>query len=529
MKYPRRLVLTVLAVLMVPGLAAAQRLFTGQTAGGAFYQIAAPVEWQPGDSLVIWNHGFDLNPPGPEPDLGPLAALQLGEGYAVAASSYSLNGWALFQTLTDLRQLYQAFVDELGTPGEVIVYGASLGGIVTAQALEGGGLGNVVGAMPICGALGGSRIWNGALDLRLLYDHVCGDVPGAAIPGGAQGLPFPPDPAFDATALGLAVNACTGVVLPPAARSAEQQARLDELLALTALPENFLLVDMGFATFAMADLNYDPRKLAGGQALGNADVDYGDAAVNAGIERVAADPAVLDRFLDFFTPAGRVGDVKIVSIHTDKDGLVLLENESEYAAVVPRRQFTLGVVVEDVPSHCGFTEGEIVAAWESLRGWVAGLPQPDAQALQDACEGLVAGGLVAGPCRIDPGFAVADLNDRVRPRAACAETATSTCLNEGRFQVEVAWEDFDGNAGPGIVTPLRTDDTGSFYFFGPQNVELMVKALDGRQNNGNFWIFYGSLTNVAFELTVTDSETGLTKTYENGSGEFASAGDTAAF
>jgi hypothetical protein len=34
---------------------------------------------------------------------------------------------------------------------------------------------------------------------------------------------------------------------------------------------------------------------------------------------------------------------------------------------------------------------------------------------------------------------------------------------------------------------------------------------------------------VAFELTVTDSETGLTKTYENGSGEFASAGDTAAF
>lgn len=535
MEYPRKsiprksIVLTILCVLMVSGLAAAQTTLTGQTAGGAYYQIAVPDGWQPGGSLVIWNHGFDLGAPGPNPDLGPLADLQLAEGYAVAASSFSLNGWAVFQTLTDNQRLYQTFVDEFGTPGEVLLNGASLGGIVTAQALEGGGLGNVVGALPICGALGGSRIWNGALDLRLLYDYVCGDVIGAAIPGGAQGLPFPPDPAFDATALGLAVNACTGVVVPPSLRTAEQQARLDELLALTGLPENFLLVDMGFATFAMADLTYDPRKLGGGQALGNADVDYGDAGVNAGIERETPDPAALDRLLDYFSPTGRVGDAKIVSIHTDKDGLVLIENESEYAAVVPRRQFTLGVVVEDTPTHCGFTEGEVVAAWESLRGWVAGLPQPDAQDLQDTCEALVAGGLAEGPCRIDPGFAVSDLNDRVRPRAACNETATSMCLNDGRFQVEVEWTDFSGNTGPGRVTPLRTADTGAFYFFNPDNVELMVKALDGRPTNGNFWVFYGSLTNVAFELTVTDSETGQQKTYENDSGEFASAGDTNAF
>lgn len=241
-----RRVLTVLILLILaPALALAQTVLTGQTASGAFYQIAVPDGWEPANGLVIWNHGFDLGQPGPEPDLGPLAAVQLAEGYAVAASSYSLNGWALFKTLEDNQQLYQAFTDQVGVPDQVLLNGASLGGIVTAQAIEGGGLGNVVGAMPICGALGGSRIWNGAFDLRLLYDYVCKDVPGAHIPGGPGGLPAPPDPNFDNNAMALAVNACTGILAPPDLRTPEQADNLDRLLKLSGLPENFLLTDMG--------------------------------------------------------------------------------------------------------------------------------------------------------------------------------------------------------------------------------------------------------------------------------------------
>ena len=55
--------------------------------------------------LVINNHGFDFNPPAPNPGLGPLAALQLSEGYAVAASSYSNCCWTLFSTQKDLNRL----------------------------------------------------------------------------------------------------------------------------------------------------------------------------------------------------------------------------------------------------------------------------------------------------------------------------------------------------------------------------------------------------------------------------------------
>ncbi len=519
--------LTALSLALVPALAGAQTELTGQTAGGAYYKILVPDGWQPANGLVIWNHGFSLNPIGPVTDLGPLVDLQLAEGYAVAASSFSLTGWAVFESHLDNQQMIQAFEAEYGTPDHVLVTGASAGGIATARDVEAGLVPNVVGAMPICGAVAGSRFWDAAVDLRLLYDLICGDVPGAAIPGGAGGLQFPPDPAFDTNALGAAINACFGLPFEP---TPEQAARLGQLLAVTGMPVEFVGTDMGFVTFGLADLVYDPRKNAGYPALDNANVDYGDATINDGIERVMPDPDARRRFLGNYTPSGKVGDVKIVSIHTDKDGLVIVENQSEYASVVPAGNLTTGIIVEDTPSHCGFTPAETAAAWETLRGWVAGLPQPTVQNLQDTCDGLVLGGLAAGPCRYDPDFMVPDLNDRVRLRDVCTPDANTLCLGDGgRFRTTVTWEDFTGGTDVGKTAVIATADTGSFWFFNQENIELVVKVLDGRQNNGRMWIFFGSLTNVEFELTVTDTEASLVKVYNNPLHNFASVGDTEAF
>lgn len=517
-----------LALFLCASAASAQTQLTGKTDSGAYYNIQVPAGWEAADGLVIWNHGFDLGPIEPEPDLGPLADVQLNEGYAVAASSYSLSGWAVFQTIEDNQQMVKVFEAAFETPDQVFVYGASLGGLVTAQAIENGNLGNVVGAMPICGALAGSRLWDGGVDLRLIYDVICSDVPGAAIQGGAAGLPFPPDPSFDQNAMITAVNVCTGVAQPPATRTTEQQANLSRILEVTQLPENFLLTVMGFTTFGLADLTYDPAKLGGGMGVDNSHVDYGDAQIDATIERVTADPTVRRHFLDNYTPSGQVGQVKIVSLHTDKDGLVLVENESEYASIVPADNLTVGIVVEDVPSHCGFTDAEVVASWETLRGWVAGLPQPSPADMQATCLGIEAGGLATGPCRIDPDFVIPDLDGRVRKRETCVAGPTTHCLNDGRFRVEVDWTDFKGRTGAGQTT-FATGDSGAFWFFDPDNIELTIKALDGRQFNQRFWVFYGSLTNVNFELTVTDTESGLQKVYTNPQGTFASVGDTSAF
>ena len=529
MKSNRFSILVAALLLILPCAAFGQVTETlGQADNGSYYRFQVPDGWEPSDGLVIWNHGFSLSPLSESPDLGPLVDIQLAEGYAVAASSYSQIGWALFQVVEDLEQMVDAFEDKYGEPDYVLVTGGSLGGIVTARAIEDADIGNVAGALPVCGAVAGSRVWNAAFDLRLLYDYLCGDVPGAAIPGGSTGLAFPLDPNFNELALGFAMEACFGLIAGDA-RSDEQQTRLDTMLDVANLPDtNFLAIDMGFATFGMADLFFDPAKLGGAQALGNAGVDYGNADVNAGIERVTADPDAAEFFYENYTPHGQVGDTKIVSIHTDKDGLVLVENESDYAAKVPASNLTVGVVVEETPSHCAFSDAEVVSAWESLRAWVGGAPQPSAGDLQATCQALEIGGLADGPCRIDPTYQVADLSDRVFPRESCTQGGDTLCLNEGRFKVTVNWEDFNGGTGVGTILP-QTDDTGAFWFFTDSNLELMVKVLDGRAENGKFWVFYGSLTNVAFELTVTDTATGLSKTYENPLGNFGSAGDTDAF
>ncbi|MEA2559294.1 MAG: hypothetical protein QOH06_798 [Acidobacteriota bacterium] len=110
----------------------------------------------------------------------------------------------------------------------------------------------------------------------------------------------------------------------------------------------------------------------------------------------------------------------------------------------------------------------------------------------------------------------------------CEPGPAKLCLQGGRFQVEVAWTDFEGNNGVGQTLPL-TNETGGFWFFDSGNVELVAKVLDGRGSNGKFWVFVASLTSVEFTLTVTDTETGKQKVYHNPLGHMASFADTDAF
>jgi len=98
-----------------------------------------------------------------------------------------------------------------------------------------------------------------------------------------------------------------------------------------------------------------------------------------------------------------------------------------------------------------------------------------------------------------------------------------------RFRVTVEWHDASsGDRGMGFPGP-RTADAGSFWFFEPDNLELIVKIVDGRTFNGHFWFFYGALTHVGYQITVTDLVTGKKRRYENPPGRLASFADTRAF
>ena len=110
---------------------------------------------------------------------------------------------------------------------------------------------------------------------------------------------------------------------------------------------------------------------------------------------------------------------------------------------------------------------------------------------------------------------------------SCQPSDTALCLNGGRFRVEADWLLPTGR-GVGHAVAL-TGDTGYFWFFAPANVEVVLKVLDGRGVNGNFWTFYGALSNVEYALTVTDTVTGAVRRYLNPSQTLASVADTAAF
>ncbi len=104
-----------------------------------------------------------------------------------------------------------------------------------------------------------------------------------------------------------------------------------------------------------------------------------------------------------------------------------------------------------------------------------------------------------------------------RPSAAsgaCQADAETLCLRGGRFEVRAHWRAPQGTSGPARAVPL-TAETGAFWFFGANNPEILVKALDGCPVNGAYWIFAGGLTNVEVDLTVRDTVAGTVQTYQN--------------
>lgn len=113
---------------------------------------------------------------------------------------------------------------------------------------------------------------------------------------------------------------------------------------------------------------------------------------------------------------------------------------------------------------------------------------------------------------------------------SCVADARTLCLLDRRFRVSVEWQTPAGATGSGTAVPQAANDaSGTFWFFGPENVELVVKALDGRVLNNRFWFFYGALSDVQYTITVVDTVTGTRKRYRNPAGNLCGKGDTDAF
>ncbi len=109
--------------------------------------------------------------------------------------------------------------------------------------------------------------------------------------------------------------------------------------------------------------------------------------------------------------------------------------------------------------------------------------------------------------------------------SACVAGGSTLCLNNGRFKVTATWR--RGLTAQGVTL---SNESGYFYFSSPGNVELTVKILNTCAASGHYRFFAGGMTNLRVDITVTDTQTGTTRTYMNPAGQpFRTVIDPSAF
>lgn len=126
---------------------------SGMTESGALWAAEVPENWN--GTLLLWSRGY--SPRKGEPDLAPAAwkADLLAKGYALAASNYGAEGWALAEAVPAQRATVAAFSARYGKPRRVIGWGQSMGGLVsTALAEQPKPV--ISGAIAMCPSIGGA-------------------------------------------------------------------------------------------------------------------------------------------------------------------------------------------------------------------------------------------------------------------------------------------------------------------------------------------------------------------------------------
>jgi V8-like Glu-specific endopeptidase len=93
-------------------------------------------------------------------------------------------------------------------------------------------------------------------------------------------------------------------------------------------------------------------------------------------------------------------------------------------------------------------------------------------------------------------------------------TGPPLVLGNGRFEVRAAFRTSagqEGDANPFVLTA----DTGYFWFFDDDNVELVVKVLNACDFNQRYWVYGGGLTDVEVTIDVVDTLADVRQRYMN--------------
>jgi len=398
------LLATAVAVMAgsVTGAAANPPPETG-TIDGANFKIEMPASWN--GTLVLYSHGYVT--PGNAlvaRDAGdPItAAWLLANGYAIAGSSYSQNGWALQQAFHDQIALLGHFQDEHGKPARTIAWGHSLGGIITAGLIQLHPE-RFAGAIPMCGVVaGGVGVWNQGLDAQFVLKTLAPEPAAAGLQlvnitnaGFGTGSNFQlaefvaaQEQATPQGRARLALVAAIGDTPGWFDPTAAEPAPLDFAAREVNQYKWDSQVDFPFLFALRAEL----EARAGGNPSWNTGVDYAtqlDKSINkdevvalygaAGLDlqadlaklanapRISASEDALAYLTKFIVFNGEI-EPPVLTMHTTGDGLVLPQDEQAYSSVVGSQGNSnlLRTTFVHRAGHCTFTPGETVTAFQTL-------------------------------------------------------------------------------------------------------------------------------------------------------------------
>lgn len=118
------------------------------------------------------------------------------------------------------------------------------------------------------------------------------------------------------------------------------------------------------------------------------------------------------------------------------------------------------------------------------------------------------------------------------PPGPCVVDASTLCLLGGRFAVRATWSDGQGGGGDAATAAIvGAPDAGVFWFFSPQNPEVMVKMISAcALPQPSFWVFVGGATTLEHTVTVVDTQSGVARVYRHAPGApLAGVADTQTF
>ena len=172
---------------------------------------------------------------------------------------------------------------------------------------------------------------------------------------------------------------------------------------------------------------------------------------------------------------------------------------------------------------------DVTSHYHNLPGTICG--QLDTGAFPQGSP-LIGGGGATVVDLLRTGFEAPDAGAAIAGASGtCTPTGANLCLLGGRFSVEVSFHDQRSDqTGEGTAVP-GTDQSGYFWFFNSNNLELVIKMVNGTVTggNGHFWVFWGGTTDVEYTLRVTDTATGATWETTNPAGNICGGANTAAF